>query len=117
VSIIDFQKAKEKREQAKADNRIKEAVTHEELVSDLSAHAIFDLIDILDHLGYPIEDNQDCITDILLLDESIKSLMYRIKKMPYAVHAVSDAMFEVKNKEEALSMIRNMVTERDEYDD
>lgn len=113
MSVIDFQKAKEKLEQKKFDQIVEEAQNEDEFISDLSANAVLDIVDVLCELGYDVEDNPACVKDILLVSEAIKALMYRIRGVEFPMQKVSDACFPIDEVEKALQIVLELGDERD----
>lgn len=114
MSIIDFAQAKEKMEQRKFDEIVEEAMTEDEIIHDFSSNAVLDIIDVLSEIGYDVQDNTECVKDVLMLAEAIAALMHRIKSREYPLHSIADNLFEVSDYDAALQIILDMGQDDDD---
>ena len=93
-NVIDFNTIKAKKMQEKFDSLAEETILEEEFIADFALSVVGDLIEALAEFEYDIMDNPTCVHDIILVIESIRALMHRIRGEEYPMHTFSDTMFE-----------------------
>ena len=108
-NVIDFTEEYVKRS-VKNDNRklLRDTLKEDELdpFSMTFAFAVAgDVIEVMDMMGFYIEENPENVYDLILLIESIRALVHRSANREYALHEVSSQLFDVENPSEALQKI------------
>jgi len=104
VNIIDFTEALKKRQQEKEELELSEAEAIEYDITDLALSIAGEITDAANDLGYPIgPDNDKFAYDILLLVESIKSLLYRALGKEYPMQTITEMMFELSDPKALLN--------------
>lgn len=93
-NVIDFNSIKAKKMQEKFDELAQETIDEEEFIADFAISVTGDLIEALSDFDYDVMDNPKCVHDIILVIESIRGMMHRIRGEEYPMHTFSDTMFE-----------------------
>jgi len=102
TDVIDFAKVKQKREEKKLDSITEEFESDEEEIANIAALATMEIVDAMLHFDYPIQDNPECIKDILGLIESIRALGYRAKGLNSPIHEVNNTLYGFIDDEASL---------------
>jgi len=104
-NVVDFNlfaKKREKEEETHLNELIKQFETKHQLYTEISLTATHEVCEVLMELGIPVDENGDCIKDILTISEGIKSLIYRALGEEYKFQDVCDTVVQVDNSEELL---------------
>ena len=80
--------------QEKFDQLAEETVEEEEFIADFAISVAGDLIEALAEFDYDIMENPDCVRDIIMVIESIRGMMHRIRSEEYPMQVFSDTVFE-----------------------
>lgn len=93
-NVIDFNTIKAQKMQEKFDSLAEETIQEEEFIADFAISVAGDLIEALAEFEYDIMENPKCVYDIILVIESIRGMMHRIRGEEYPMHTFSNTMFE-----------------------
>lgn len=93
-NIIDFNSMKLRKMEQKFDEIAEESQQEEEFIADFAISVAGDLVDSLSDFNYDVMENPKCIYDIILVIESIRGMMHRIRGEEYPMHTFSDTMFK-----------------------
>jgi hypothetical protein len=92
----------------------------DEDIHDFAVLATFDIVDSIAEFGIHVDSFPESIKDILLLTESIKSVIYRSLGESYQLHETSDTLFNIGGPEELSDAMDGFMEEldnsREEYD-
>ena len=93
-NVIDFNKMRVKKEQDRLDEIVEETENEEEFIANVAFSVGRDLVDVLPELEYDIFENPECVRDLMLVIEGVRSMMHRIRGEKYPIHSFSDTLFE-----------------------
>jgi hypothetical protein len=101
--------------QEKFDELAQETIDEEEFIADFAISAAADLLETLSDFEYDVMDNPKSAHDIILIIESIRGIMYRIRGEEYPMHTFSDRMFEeiVGDEVNAKEFLANFIEQLD----
>lgn len=92
VNINDFKKKKEDEGKAYLDKLVEEYEDEDHMLTDFAASVMADVVESLRDYDINVEDNVDCIKDIILSIEAIKGLMHRARGQHYAMSDLADSV-------------------------
>lgn len=72
---------------------------YSEYLDDVSISVTFDLTNILEEYGFDIRDVPGVGYDLMMVIESIKSMMYRTTEEYYPLQDISEELFEIEDEE------------------
>lgn len=104
-NVVDFNSFT-KRKDTEEENHLLELMekfeTEHQMYSEIALTATHEVCEVLMDLGIPVDENGDCIKDILTIAEAIKSLIYRAQGEEYMFQDVCNSVVRVDNPEELL---------------
>ena len=92
--VIDFTQALAKREQKRLDELVEEKENEEDFIANVAFSVGKDLVDIMPDFEYDVFENPECVRDLMLVIEGVRSMMHRIRGEKYPIHSFSDTLFE-----------------------
>lgn len=102
TEVINFQAAKEKREEKNFDKLIESKINEENQMLELSVQLGLEVIDFLYDNGYDVESRPESIADIFLMLDAIKGIMHRCIDDEYHINQVADSLFGVEDSKETM---------------
>lgn len=90
--VIDLNSFRKKKEEDYFDDMVTEYENEDHMYTDFAAAAMSEIVDTMREIGINIEDNPECMKDVILCVEAIKGLMYRAKGNNYAMCVFADAV-------------------------
>ena len=90
--IINLDSFRKKKEEDYFDKIVSEYEDEDHMFTDFGAAAMAEIVDTMREIGINIEDNPECIKDVILCIEAIKGLMYRAKGKNYAMCIFADTI-------------------------
>jgi len=73
---------------------------YEDYIDDISLSVTFDLTEMLMEYGFNIESVPNVGYDLMMVIESVKSMMYRVSDEYYPLQDISEELFEIDDPEE-----------------
>lgn len=113
-NVIDFNTARSQKMQEKFDQIAEETIEEEEFITDFAISVAGDLLEALSEFEYDIMDNPESVYDLIMLIETIRGMMHRIRGEEYPMQKFSDTLFkeivgeEVEPKEFLLKFLESM---------
>ena len=98
-NVIDFNKMRAERITKRAEEDLLE---DEEQVERLAIDIIYDIVDFLAEMDIDVRDNPNTIYDIILIVESIKSLIFRSTHQDYPMQGVAESLMTIEDPQTAL---------------
>jgi hypothetical protein len=90
--IIDLNSFRKKKEETYFDEIVAEYEDEDHMFTDFAASAMAEIVDTMREIDINIEDNPECMKDVILCIEAIKGLMNRAKGKNYAMCVFADAV-------------------------
>lgn len=113
-NVVDFNAIKSQKMEEKFDQIAEETMQEEEFIADFAISVSGDLIEALSEFEYDIMENPECVYDIIMLIETIRGMMHRIRGEEYPIQTFADTMFKeivgdtVEPKEFLLKFLESM---------
>ena len=98
-NVIDFNKMRAERITKRAEEDLLE---DEEQVDRLAIDIINDIVDFLAEMDIDVRDNPNTIYDIILIVESMKSLIFRGMHQDYPMQSVAESLMTIEDPQTAL---------------
>lgn len=95
-NVIDFRARREQRQAEAIEYRkrkIEEMVEREDFIADFAMGATIDIVEAAYECGFDVTQDPIAIRDIMMMMESISSLLNRTKGERSAFHDVTDGVF------------------------
>ena len=114
-NVIDFTEEYVKRNKANDNQKLLRDTLKDDEWDPFSLTFAFavagDVINVMELMGFDIEDNPETVYDLILLLESIRALIHRSANKEYPLHDLSSNAFDVENPKEVL---QNILDEMDQ---
>lgn len=112
-NIINFNKAKERlEEKRKPEESDVPDITSKEYIEEVSIMIVYDIMNVMEEIGYDLTKNPKVFKDIVTIAESIKSTMYRMSDKEYFFQRVVESVVQIEDDrlEELIDeFVNNMV--------
>lgn len=116
-TVIDFNAAKEriieKRLQIDAE-KVADDLTPEEFCDAISSQLVGDLVALIYQLDLDIVSKEGTIQDIMLVGEALRSMFNRHYDINNQLQSVSESLFTISNKADAVEYLLELAEDFDE---
>lgn len=103
--VVDLASYKKQKEKERFDELLKEEFAFDDFADGFSEDVVYDIIELLEENGVYVDANAETVFDILLILESVKSLIYRSTDREHPLQDVPKFLFNVENPEELMDEI------------
>ena len=101
-NVIDFNKMRIEKVAKRIEDNLLEDEDQDKEVEGLAIDIIYDVLDFLGEMDIDVRDNPNTIYDIILIVESIKSLIFRSTHQDYPMQGVAESLMTIEDPQTAL---------------
>lgn len=109
-NIIDLSEIRMKKMEERFDQLVEESEAEDEFIGDFAIAVLRDVVDAASEYGYDIFENPESIKDIIFAIEVLRGLLFRIKKIKYHTHDLSDRLYDF---DDYTNTLKNFVKDMD----
>ena len=112
-NILEFPK----KNQETFPSSIEESILHitavrQEYCDEIHADVMDAVVNILNSYGLVIKSEEDFIKDYVFVEEGLKALIYRHKRLPHQFHEITDAVITLTDEAKSEIAAKNKQSEK-----